>query len=191
MKKNNITNTTLPVTRIIRFMQGKEPADIVHAFHLPLRRTGFTFELRDQLIRQACSDRRFRDSKKWRCTRLVPALVNAPFRAPPNWGGAYLGKLVILEGEEPADVVYAFSQAKNIPPALRRQIIGGVCSWNTPSTFHPDTNASYCNRHWPVLFNQSISLADEGESTSDHTSVGPIPIYGSEHSEPSTRSIDL
>jgi hypothetical protein len=186
MKEHNITNATLPTIRVIRFMQGKEPADVVHQFHLPLRRTGFTFALRDRFIRQACEDRRFRDSKRWSCTRLVPALVNAPFRAPSNWGGAYLGKLTILEGEEPADVIYAFAQAKGVPPALRSQIIGGACSWNTPSMFHPDTNASYCNRQWPMLFNQSISLAGVGDDDGEQAgTVGPILLYGSEYRQPS------
>ena len=181
MREQNITNITQSVFRTIRFMQGVEPADAVHKFHLPLRKTGFTYELRNKVIRQACEDRRFKDSKKWSCSRHIPALINSPFNAPSNWGGAYLGRVVILEGQEPADVILEFSRKRNVPPALRSLIIGGVCSYETKSMWHPDNNASLCNRRWPILFNKTIELKNEdGKSNS----IGPVLVYGSELDQP-------
>ena len=57
--------------------------------------------------------------------------------------------------------------------------------------FHPDTNASYCTRQWPVLFNQSISLAlSDDEDTAQPQTIGPILVYGSELRQPSDQ-IDM
>ena len=98
----------------VRIMAGQEPADVIYRF---VKEHKLGAHIRDGVMADACS--------KTACTRTAAEVFTSPVATE---AGAVAGTLRILEGEEPADVIYRFVKAHGLAEGYRTFLMNHACN---------------------------------------------------------------
>jgi hypothetical protein len=125
----------------LRVMEGEEPADVVRRFG---EKHSLDKGMQRQVLAAVCK------REEVECHREVPVVFEQSIASAE---GKNLGKVQILEGEEPVDAIYAFCKKHNLPKDFRGQIASAVCK--DPKVI--------CTRQEVELYSQAVA-GSEGDT---------------------------
>ena len=136
---------------VVKIVSRREPADIVHTFCQKHNLPRHVFR---GILEDVCKQPRVE------CKREKPAL----FRTPIAVNGTKLGVLRILEGDEPADVIFHFAKKRPlIKEKMKRALLRHACK------------AMECTRNHALLYSKPVQY--------DGKTFPPVKLY-SDDSEP-------
>ncbi|KAF0719579.1 Aste57867_929 [Aphanomyces stellatus] len=128
---------------VLTLYDGDEVADVL--FHFG-RRANLTFGAKSQLFSLLCN------RPPITCTRGHAVVYSRRVALDPSATDEdAMGRLEIMEGDEPADAVYAFAAAHQLTNDVREHVLNTVCD-----DMHQTLNVS-CTRFAPVVFQVPIS----------------------------------
>ena len=120
--------------------EGESPATVINQFS---RRLKLPYDSSSQLLTTAC------ESSRITCDLSVEKLEMYAMVVPVD--GVDRGTVVILEGQEPADIIHSFCSDKDLPDHIQKAIIVDACSRNHIT----------CTRDYPLLFSSGPIMIDD------------------------------
>lgn len=140
--------------KVLQLFADQEPVDTLESFRLQFRQDR---QWRDAILPQLCQQQHVR------CRRDVPVVFAT---AVADAQGGQLGKLEILEGQEPIDALVAFSlKHEEVGREQRVQILDAVCR-------RPGVR---CTRNRALMASQRIHQSEHTENV-----LGVLEIYDDE-----------
>jgi len=123
----------------VQVLDGEEVVDAVERF---IRQTNITMDgisLKNYFFQEACGNKRVK------CTRNIAQIFEKSIN---DKKGNFMGKIILMEQDEPSDVVFQFTQEKGLTVGDYQQIMDQVCS----------DELVYCKRLMPLV--TSIPIHD-------------------------------
>ena len=115
---NNPNDGELPkLVGTVRIIEGQEPADLITKFY---KTHDMELSMNDGKRQEDVAD----VCKSISCSRLHPIVYTKTL----VWDGRILDDVVIMETQEPADIVHAFAEKYSLPLHVRQSMLNNACS---------------------------------------------------------------
>ncbi|KAH9114208.1 hypothetical protein AeMF1_011701 [Aphanomyces euteiches] len=120
----------------LAFHEGLEPIDVIESFR---SQHGLPLDFQQRALQTVC--------QSITCNRAAPVVYSTAIYTDKE---QYVGDFVLLQGEEPADAVAAFSARYGLSKDIRRNLLQSICARQSIT----------CKRDGVVLFRQIIRDED-------------------------------
>ncbi|GLD95059.1 hypothetical protein PINS_up003684 [Pythium insidiosum] len=125
---------------VLHVEEDQELADAVYRF---AKQANLTTQARISLLQTLCGRTGIR------CTRGQALLRSMPVGGPDNTA---LGVISVFEGQEPADVVYAFAEQHGLAEHEASHLVDVICGLSKEHPPRAEEEPLTCNRFAPVVF---------------------------------------
>ncbi|TMW68683.1 hypothetical protein Poli38472_006151 [Pythium oligandrum] len=158
----------------LRIQEDEELADAVYHFS---KSSKISPDLRFALLQQLCG------REGILCTRSQALLRSIPISAQD---GGTLGVISVYEGQEPADVVYAFAEKHGLSADDAYNLVDVLCGISKTNPPRPGEEPLTCTRYAPVVFAIPISAQNGSrlgvlEILRDDEPADAIARFGNKH----------
>ncbi|KAJ0401507.1 hypothetical protein P43SY_009367 [Pythium insidiosum] len=159
---------------VLRIEEDQELADAVYHF---AKEANLTTQDRISLLQTLCGRTGIR------CTRGQALLRSQSIGGP---GNTMLGVINVFEGQEPADVVYAFAEQHGLPAHEASHLVDVVCGISREHPLQEGEEPLTCNRFSPVIFAVPVSAQNGSRLGVLEVLVGDEPAdavarFGNKH----------